>query len=79
MPPPLDIIKVIHATLNTSVAIRQCKGVISITLQQELEQANQLEKKARMGKEKRAFDDEDLEGTMQPHDDALVVTLWSLS
>ena len=30
----------------------------------------------RIGREPIAFGDEDLEGTIQPHDDVLVVTAW---
>ena len=35
-----------------------------------------LEKKIRIGRKPNAFGDEDLEGTIQPHNDALVVTAW---
>ena len=35
-----------------------------------------LEKKVRTNRELIAFGDEVLEGTVQPHDDALVVTVW---
>ena len=34
------------------------------------------EKKVRTNRELIAFGDEDLEGTVQPHDGALVVTVW---
>ncbi|XP_075659043.1 uncharacterized protein LOC142628898 [Castanea sativa] len=35
-----------------------------------------LEKRLRYTREAIAFDNDDLEGTIQPHDDALVVTAW---
>ena len=35
-----------------------------------------LKKRMKVGRPAISFDEEDLEGTIQPHDDALVVTMW---
>ena len=74
MPPPLRIIEVIHAT-SIDVSANCQRGILSINPQQELEVVDRLGKKPRLAKEKITFDDDDLKGTTQPHDDALVMNL----
>ena len=49
------------------------KGVLSITPQQGPEAADRLEKSLRLTRELITFGNNDLEGTSQPYDDALVV------
>ena len=74
MPPPLSIIEVIYAT-SIRVSTRCLKGILSITPQQEQEAIDHPRKKLKSSRKKIAFDDDDLEETMQPHDNALVITL----
>ena len=74
LPPPLRIIEVIHAT-SIDVSANCQRGILSINPQQELEVVDRLGKKPRLAKEKITFDDDDLKGTTQPHDDALVMNL----
>lgn len=50
-------------------------GILSNTPQWELEAIDHPGKKLKSSRENIAFDDDDLVGTTQPHDDALVVTL----
>ena len=73
LPSPLGIIEVIHAT-SISVNASRRRGILSITPQQEPEVVDR-QGKPRLTKEQIDFDDDDLVGTSQPHDDALIVTL----
>lgn len=73
LPLPLEIIEVIHAaSINTKAS--QCKGVLNITPQPRMEASDRLEKRLRLNIEPITFGEDDLEGTSQPHDDALVMT-----
>nr|XP_023894714.1 uncharacterized protein LOC112006640 [Quercus suber] len=73
LPPPLGIIEVIHApTKNCSTA--GGKGVWTLTAAAEGQDGPSHGKRMKPTKEPIAFDDCDLEGTVQPHDDALVVS-----
>lgn len=74
MPPPLGMIEVIHAT-SIRVSTRRLKGILSITPQQKQEAVNHPRKKLKSSREKIAFDDDNLDETMQPHSDALAITL----
>ncbi|XP_050248626.1 uncharacterized protein LOC126695872 [Quercus robur] len=66
-PTTLGVIEVIHATpRSTAVA----KGVLTVAYTE----GESPEKKMKVGRLTIFFDEEDLEGTIQPHDDALVVT-----
>ena len=51
------------------------KGVLTIVLVESYsdKQPLELEKKMKFSREPLAFNDDDLKGTIQPHDDALVV------
>ncbi|XP_065624638.1 uncharacterized protein LOC136065417 [Quercus suber] len=72
-PPPLGVIEVIHAaSIGTSVSRR--KGVLSLVSVESAKEDAWLEKKAKCTQEPIALGDDDLEGTTQPYDDALVVT-----
>ena len=73
LPPPLGVIEVIHAaSMGTSVSQR--KGVLSVVLGENTECEARPKKKLKLAWEKIEFEDEDLERTTQPQDDALVVT-----
>ena len=71
LPPPLGLIEVIHAALKGTAIIK--RGVLTVAPVWNCP-SNQLpKKKIRISREPIAFNDDDLEGTIQPHDDALVV------
>ena len=72
LPPPLGVIEVIHAAPKGSTITR--KGMLIVAPMGDCSGEQLLEKKMRVGWEPIAFGDEDLEGTIQLHDDALVVT-----
>ena len=67
LPPPLGVIEVIHAALRDVAA---AKGVLTVACTE----GESPEKRMKVGRLTISFDEEDLEGTIQPHDDALVVT-----
>lgn len=72
LPPPLGIIKVIHATsMGTSVS--WCKGMLSVVSVENAECDTRPRKKLKLNQGLIEFGDQDLEGTTQLHDDALVV------
>ena len=73
LPPLLGIIEVIHAAPRGTTATRR-RGVLAIVLVRECSDEQPTEKKLKFTWEPIAFNDNDLEGTIQPHDDALVVT-----
>ena len=50
------------------------RGVLIVALTENCSRDPPLEKKMKIGRGPIAFGEEDLEGTIQPHDDALVVT-----
>ena len=63
----------IHTTsMGTSVSQR--KGVLTVVLTKDDKEDVRLKKKMKLTRELIAFDDDDLEGINQLHDDALVVT-----
>ena len=66
------MIEVIHAAPKGSTIIR--KGVLTIAPAGDCSGKQPPEKKMRIGRKPIVFGDGDLEGTIQPHDDALVVT-----
>ena len=72
LPPPLGMIEVIHAAPKGLTITR--KGMLIVAPMGDCSGEQLLEKKMRVGREPIAFGDEDLEGTIQLHDDALVVT-----
>ena len=72
--PPLGVIEVIHvAPRGTNVAGRRVL-VVASTVDYAENQPPMKKMKSRL--EPIAFDDEDLEGTIQLHDDVLVITAW---
>nr|XP_023910589.1 uncharacterized protein LOC112022246 [Quercus suber] len=72
LPPPLGIIEVIHAPTKKCSTARG-KGVYALATAAESQDGPSYGKRMKPTKEPIAFDDSDLEGTVQPHDDALVV------
>ena len=72
LPPPLGVIEVIHAVLRgTNAAGRRVLAVASTV---DCSENQPPVKKMKSQLEPIAFDDDDLEGTIQAHDDALVIT-----
>ena len=67
LPPPLGVIEVIHAASRDVAA---AKGVLTVACTE----GESPEKRMKVGRLTISFDEEDLEGTIQPHDDVLVVT-----
>ncbi|XP_030945855.1 uncharacterized protein LOC115970347 [Quercus lobata] len=75
LPPPLGVIEVIHAALRgTAMAGR--RGALTVVLVKNSLGKQPPEKKLKVVQEPIAFNDDNLEGPIQPHDDALVVTAW---
>ena len=73
LPPSLDVIKVIYAA-SKGTLVTQNKGVLAMVLIENCQDEQPFKKKLKFTREPIAFNDDDLEGTIQPHDDALVVT-----
>ena len=61
------MIEVIHAALRSAAATR---GVLTVACIE----GQSLGKRMKVSQPAISFDEEDLEGTIQPHDNALVVT-----
>ena len=72
--PPLGVIKVIHVAPRGTAAVGR-RGVLTVAPGENCLGMQPPEKKMKIGREPIAFNDDDLEGTIQPHDDALVVTV----
>ena len=73
LPPPVGVIEVIHAAMEGLIVGRR-KGVLTVVLVESRLDVQPPEKKMKFAREPIAFDDDDLEGTIQLHNDALVVT-----
>ena len=74
-PPTLGFIIVIHAaSMGTSVTQRT--RVLTIVSAKSDQENQPPRKRIKPTREPIAFNDDDLEGTTQPNDDALVVTAW---
>ena len=67
------MIEVIHATSRGTLVSKR-RRVLTMVLAEGCPGEPPSKKKLKLTQEPIAFDDEDLEGTIQPHDDALVVT-----
>ena len=72
LPPPLGVIEVIHATSRDTLVTRR-KGVLTMVLMESCQDEQPSKKKLKFTREPIAFNDNDLKGTIQPHDYALVV------
>ena len=73
LPPPLGVIEVIHTAPRGLTITR--RGVLTVALVGDCLGKQPPEKKIRIGREPIAFGNKDLEGTIQLHGDALVVTM----
>ena len=67
------MIEVIDAALRGAIITR--KGVLIVVPKENCSGKQPPEKRIKVGRVPISFDEEDLEGTIQPHDDALVVTV----
>ncbi|XP_030958737.1 uncharacterized protein LOC115980644 [Quercus lobata] len=72
LPPPLGVIEVIHAASRGATVNR--RGVLTVAPKETCTKKQSPEKRMKVGRLAISFDEEDLEGTIQLHDDALVVT-----
>ena len=71
-PLPLGVIEVIHVVPKSTTVTR--KGVLTVVPVENCSDEQPFEKKMKFAQEPLAFDNDNLKGTIQPHDDALVVT-----
>ena len=67
------MIKVIHAT-SRGTLVTKGRGILAVVLVGSCPNNQPSEKKLKIIQEPIAFNDDDLDGTIQPHDNALVVT-----
>ena len=74
LPPPLGVIEVIHTAPRSAATTR--RGVLTVTSKKTCVEGQSPKKRLRVGRLAISFDEEDLKGTIQPHDDVLVVTAW---
>ncbi|XP_023875599.1 uncharacterized protein LOC111988073 [Quercus suber] len=72
--PLLGVIEVIHAAPRGTAVTKN--GVLTVVPAKDPLDKKPQEKKAKHAQETLAFNEDDLEGTIQPHDNALVVTAW---
>ena len=73
LPPPLGVIEVIHAAPKGAWVSMKSR-VLAVVLAKSSTGEQLSKKKLKYTWKPIAFNDDDLEGTIQPHDDALVVT-----
>ena len=66
--PPLRVIEVIYAAPRGTTIARR-KGVLAVVLAEDCSGKQPAEKKLKFTQEPIAFNNDDLEGTIQPHDD----------
>ena len=72
LPPPLGVIEVIHAALK-GFQVSKRRGVLAVVSAEGSPSELPSEKKLKCTWEPIAFNDDDMEGTIQLHDDTLVV------
>ena len=70
LPPLVGVIEVIHVTLEKLIA-RRMKGVLTVVPVEGSPDLQSPGKKMKFAREPISFDDDDLEGTIQPHYGAL--------
>ena len=73
LPPPLGIIEVVHAVFK-GVSMSHWKGMLNVVTPLKVDTISRPEKRPRKTSVPIMFNEEDLKGTSQPHDDTLVVT-----
>ena len=69
LPPPLGVIEVVHAALRGTATAKRVMTVACT-------EGESPEKRMKVDRLNISFGEEDLEGMIQPYDDALVVTTW---
>ena len=72
-PPPLGVIEAIHAASKDTL-VSKGRGVLAMVPADDCPGKQPSEKKLKFTREPIAFNDDDLEEMIQPHDDTLVVT-----
>ena len=73
LPPPLGVIEVIHAASKDTLVSKR-RGILTVMPVEGCPGEQPSEKKLKLTREPIVFNDDDLEGTIQPHDNALMVT-----
>ena len=73
LPPPLGVIEVIHAASKDTLVSKR-RGILTVMPAEGCPGEQPSEKKLKLTREPIVFNDDDLEGTIQPHDNALMVT-----
>ena len=73
LPPPVGIIEIIHV-VQEKLIVGKRKRVLTVVPVEGNPGLQSPGKKMKFAQEPISFDDDDLEGMIQPHDDALVVT-----
>ncbi|XP_075659193.1 uncharacterized protein LOC142629086 [Castanea sativa] len=73
LPPPLGVIEVIHVAPR-AITTPTTKGVLTVVSAEGSTSEQPPGKRPRSNKQPIVFDDDDLEGTTQPHHDAQIVT-----
>ena len=71
LPPTLGVIEVIHTTPRGSQVSKR-RGVLTMVSAEGNTDEQPFNKKLKYNRDPIAFDDNDREGTIQPHEDALV-------
>ena len=73
LPFPLGVIEVIHAA-SRGTLVSEKRGVLTVVQAEGCPGEQPSEKKLKLTQEPIAFNNNDLEGMIQSHDDALVIT-----
>ena len=72
LPPPLGVMEVIHAA-SRGTWVSKRRGMLTVVPVENCMDKQPSKKKLKFTREPITFNDDDLEGTIQSHDDALVV------
>nr|XP_023886905.1 uncharacterized protein LOC111999006 [Quercus suber] len=72
LPPPLGVIEVIHTTPRGTTVTKK-RRVLAVMSVEDCSSKQPSVKKLKLNREPIDYNDNDLKGTIQPHDDALVV------
>ena len=72
LPPPLGVMEVIHAA-SRGTWVSKKRGMLTVVPVENCMDKQPSKKKLKFTREPITFNDDDLEGTIQSHDDALVV------
>ncbi|XP_030924890.1 uncharacterized protein LOC115951904 [Quercus lobata] len=72
LPPPVGVIEVIHVALRYTMVSKR-RGILAVVLVEGCSGRQPPKKNLKYTREPIAFNDDDLEGTIQSHNDALVL------